>query len=311
MLRFLFTDIHDDVIDVKKPVFLTLNIEEFVPADSMTAVFEYFFCDELKEVRVFDDSKVIFTGVVDEQIRVVDSESSYIKVVCRSMAAKLLDNESVPISYTHPSASVIERQHISPVNLSAVRKSDDTLFGTLTVLKGETNYQAVENFSKAVYKSSPRINEHGQVEFISNIKDTLVTFSNDGSGISYKSLKENIKRCEEISKVRIKVTNSSGYHSVIENKDALKRGIMRERYLNAVQTDTPAKYADNMIRNSKEKAYTITLECIGQHLDTFLCKAKVSKLMKKDVDNLYVSAVRYQLSGDSEVTIITLRRKEV
>ncbi|MBE6824877.1 MAG: hypothetical protein E7513_05970 [Ruminococcaceae bacterium] len=311
MLKFEFTDINDKVVIVKNPLSLLINIEEDVPADDMTVVFEYFDTDELKEVRVVDNDEVIFTGIVDEISSVCESSGRLIRIVCRSMAAKLLDNESVPVSYTHPSVSVISSRHIKPFGLSSVSAEDTTYFGTQTVLKGASNWQAVSDFSKNVYGATPRVNVLGEVEFFGAKENKETIFSNGTDGIRYTSLTETIKRCEEISKVYIKVINSSGYNNTIENADALKRGIERERYLNAVLTDTPAQCADKMIKNGRDKSYVVTLVCPGRHLNIFANSAVVEDSMLSRGADLYVSGLRYQLNSKNDETVVILKRKEV
>lgn len=311
MLRFVFTDIFDNELIADTPVSMTVNMEEGVPADDMTAVFVRFDTDELKDVRILDDDTVVFTGIVDEQQTICNEKGEFIKVVARSMAARLLDNESVPISYTHPCTDVIASRHLIPFG---VRVSDDkntTYFGTQTVLKGATNWQAVEDFSKNAFSTVPRVNEKGELEFETDKKREQVVFSNTGEGIRYLSFTESVKRCEEISSVRIKVTNACGYNSVVENKDAVNRKILRERYLNAVLTDTPAEFADRMIKNGRAKAYSVTLQCVGQCLKIFNNSAVIKDSVCGEIDGLYISSIRYQLSSDKDITTVTLKRKEV
>ncbi len=310
MLNFVFTDIFDEEHSAY-PVSVTVDMDEGVPADDLLATFHYFTSSQLKSVVVYDENGVVFTGLVDEQITMSDSSSEYIKISARSMAAVLLDNESVPISYNCPSVSVIEERHLKPFSVKVSESLSDTYFGTHTVLKGESNYKAVEGFANKVYSNSVRVNEKGELSFFGAKKNESVVFSNDDRGISYYGFCENIKRCEEISKVRIKLSNSSGYHSVVENEDAIKRGVIRERYLNCVLTDTPASYAQAMIKNGSKKAYSITLYCEGQHLNTFGCDATVFGSICGDIENLYVSSLRYALSDKKEVTVVTLKRKEV
>ena len=311
MLKFIFTDIEDKEIGPLYPLNMTVNIEEDVPADDLRATFVYFESKELEKVRVLDEDTVVFTGVVDEFHRECDNSGCYIKVVCRSMAALLLDNESVPVSYLNPSMSVIASRHILPFSIKLKEQRNDTYFGPFTVFKGDSNWSAVESFSKKIYSTSPRVNELGEIDFRGWKKGEKVVFSNTSQGIKYLSVDENIKRCEEISRVRIKLTNSSGYHSVVENTDALNRHITRERYLNAVLTDTPAQYADKIIENSKNRAYVVTVTCMGQYMRVFGCDACVKRDELFDVDDLYVSGVRYQLSENKEITVLTLKRKEV
>ncbi len=310
MLRFVFTDVNEKSVVAFKPVTLNVNMEQNVPCDDMSAVFSYFECDELVDVKLYDDDKVLFYGVVDEQQVLSNETGEYIKIFARSMAAKLVDNESEPISYMHPDTFVIDSHHISPFGLKT-KGENTTYYGTQTVFKGQTNWQAVEDFSKNAYNTHVRVNEHGEIDFTNSKKDSVCVFSNDGDGIPFSKFTQTNKRCEEISKVRIKVTNSCGYNSVVENKDACKRKIQRERYLNCVLTETPVEYADKMIKNGKEKAYSITLECIGQHLSVFLNSAKIKNCVCGDIDNLYVSSIRYQLNSKNDMTIVTLKRKEV
>lgn len=311
MLSFVFADINGKETKVENPVSMKVDMEQGVPADSLEATFPLFICDELVSIRVFDESCVVFTGIVDEQLRMSDHNGEYLKVVARSMAATLLDNESVPISYRNPSVSVIESRHTKPFSVSISSDSDDTYFGTQTVLKGSTNWQAVEDFAKNTYGTVPRVNECGELNLKGIQNDKTVVFSNSGDGIAYSSFSENIKRCEEISKVKIKVTNSCGYNSIVENEDAVSRCIQRERYLNAVLTDTPAVYAENMIKNGRAKSYVVTLCCPGQHLSVFGCDACVRGSVCADIDLLYVSSLRYSLSSGKDTTTVTLKRKEV
>ncbi|MBQ2970937.1 MAG: hypothetical protein IJO20_05700 [Ruminococcus sp.] len=310
MLNFIFTDIYDEEHSVY-PVSVTVNMDENVPADDLFATFHHFTSSQLKSLSVYDENGVLFTGIVDEQTTQSNSDGEYLKISARSMAALLLDNESVPISYNSPSVRVIEERHLKPFGVKVSESLSDTYFGTHTVLKGESNYKAVDSFANKLYSNSVRVDEKGELSFLGAKKNKSVVFSNSFDGISYYDFCENIKRCEEISKVRIKLSNSSGYHSVVENQDAIKRGVVRERYLNCVLTDTPASYAQSMINNGSKKSYSVTLYCEGQHLNVFGCNATIKGSVCGDIENLYVSSIRYALSDKKEVTVITLKRKEV
>lgn len=310
MLRFDFTDIDDNKVVVNNPLSMSINIEENVPADDMVVTFACFAVKELKSVVVYDDDAVVFTGVVDEQQILSNEKGEFVKIVCRSMAAMLLDNESVPVSYYQPSSEVIALRHIRPYGLTLKDSENVTYFSNQTVHKGDSNYRAVEDFSKNMFSSTPRINAHGEVEFKSEIKDPVCVFSNNGDGIAYVDFCESIKRCEEISCVRIKLTNSCGYNSVVENDDAIKRGVVRERCINSLYTQTPAECAKNMIVNGREKSYNITLKCPKRHLELFMRKACVKDRKCTFSSNLYVSSLRYQLDNNTDMTTVVLKRKE-
>ena len=194
MLNFVFTDVDDEKVELCDPVSLTINKEENVPADDMVVKFPYISVKELKTVVVSDGEKVVFTGVVDEQQTVMKKNGEFLLIVCRSMAAVLLDNESVPISYTNPSTDIIEMRHIKPYNLCMKDNDNSTYFGTLTIPKGASQYKAVEDFCKNMYHCTPRINELSQVELVHSHKDPVCIFSNDGDGVEYFEFSENLKK---------------------------------------------------------------------------------------------------------------------
>lgn len=311
MLKFIFTDIDDKEITLTDCISVSVNMEENVPAHDLSVTFAYRDTPELVSVTMMNEREILFTGIVDEQIRECSAKGDFLKIQCRSMAAKLLDNESMPISYTHPSKEVILRNHTKPFSIYCENIDDDTFFGNQTVRKGSTNWQAVEDFSKNMYHSTPIVSELGLLCFENPKKDITTVFSNLGDGVKFFRFAEHKKRCEEISKVRIKAVNSGGYYMLVENKDACERKIQRERYLNAVFTNTPAIYADNMIKNSRKKAYTITLSAVGCHISAFLTNAVVKLSHDEIITSLYVSEVRYAMSSNGDVTTLTLKRKEV
>ena len=311
MLKFIFTDIDDKEITLSDCMSVNVNMEENVPAHDLSVTFLYRDVPELVSVTMMNESEILFTGIVDEQIRECSAKGDFLKLNCRSMAAKLLDNESVPISYTHPSVDVILRNHAKPFSIYCENANDDTYFGTQTVAKGSTNWQAVEDFSKNMYHSTPIVSELGLLYFGNPKKDVTTVFSNLGDGVKFQKITEQKKRCEEISRIRIKAVNSGGYYMLVENKDACDRKIQRERYLNAVFTNTPAIYANNMIKNSRKKAYTVTLSAVGCHISAFLSNAVVKLSQDKILDNLYVSELRYNLSENGDITTLTLKRKDV
>ena len=254
MLKFIFTDIDDNEIVLTDCIDVSVNMEENVPAHDLSVTFLYRDIPELVSVTMMSQTDILFTGIVDEQNRECSTKGDFLKLYCRSMAAKLLDNESVPISYTHPSVDVILKNHAKPFSVYCENAEDDTYFGNQTVAKGSTNWQAVEDFSKNMYHSMPYISELGLLYFENPKKDVTTVFSNFGDGVKFQKFCEQKKRCEEISKIRIKAVNSGGYHMLVENKDACNRKIQRERYLNAVFTSTPVIYAENMIKNSRKNA---------------------------------------------------------
>ena len=309
MLSFLFTDADGHEIILSSPLSLVMRMEEDVPADDLTAVFPYLNCGELAQVSVFDGSRLVFKGVVDEEEHLMSSKGEYLRISARSLAAHLLDNEAEPQSYDHPSARLIYERCASGFGLGAGDVDGSTYFGELTVTKGMSCWTAVQNFCKACYSSSPRISADGRLFMRGLVTEGTVMFGDGAGGIPFVSLGEKKKRCEEISRVRIKTADSSGYRSAVENPDAVKRGVRRERYINAALTSTPIKCADTMIANGSKRAYSLSLRCPGWLGDILGRAASVSSNTLGSLNGLYVSSIKYHLDSKSDYTDIELKRR--
>lgn len=311
MLRFKFTDTLNNEVVLFCPLSLSINQEENIPADDMTVVFAFEKLPELKDVTVLDDDTVVFTGVVDEQQTILSTEGAYVRICARSMAALLLDNESVPVSYNHPSTKLIFERHAKPFGIKGYNGNDSTYFGELVISKGMSNWLAICNFYNNCYSKMPRINSKGELDFLEPNENDVVKFGTNEGDITFVEMTQTKKRCEEISRVNIKVTNSSGYFNTVTNNDAKSRGILRERYINAVLTDTPMKCADTMLKNGRKNSFNIKLVCCGRHLDILGKSAKVLSDFCDESDNLYVSEVRYILNSKKDLTTVVLKRKDV
>ena len=280
-----------------------------VPADCVSALFDHRDCAELCSFHIFCDGMLVFKGVVDEQERIVSSSGAFLKISGRSLAALLLDNESVPVTYHHPSAGIIYEKHVKPFSIVTSGNPDRTYYSDLVITKGESNWQALSRFCQNCMSSVPRISGRGELFFEGEENEKEVIFSDTDGDILYQSIEERVRRCEEISCVNIKVSNASGYHAKVENADALERGIVRERYLNAVLTETPMNRADTLIKNGRQKGYRIKLRCSGRQLDLLGASAEIRDTVIGEIRDLFVSALYYRLSPNDESTYMILKRR--
>lgn len=310
MLKFVFTDIKDNAVVFSDVLNLSVRMEEDVPADDMTAIFPYRNIDELKTVTVYDAEDVIFCGVVDEQHSIFSQAGRYLRVVVRSMAAYLLDNESVPVTYSHPTAGLMFEKHAAGYGLALSDDTDAMYFGELVVTKGMSEWQVLSAFASMCYAARPRVSSDGVLCLKGLCGGGEVTFSDEGDGIPYTELHESVRRCHEISRVNVKVINASGYQSHVDNDDALQRGVRCERYLNAVLTETPMTLADTMIENGRHNAYVMKLTLPGRQLGLLGADASVRNRTLCERDGLYVCAVRYTLGASGDMTTVELRRRD-
>ena len=306
MLSFVFSDINDRDVILPSPVSVRVDVDESAPADSLYAVFPYADTAELKGVKVYSGGKLIFRGGIDEEERLAASYGKQLRISARSPAAYLLDNEAAPCSYDHPSAKLICERYVLPYGITVSDNDDTVYFGEQNIPKGTSCWSVLKSFCTACYSSIPRVSADGVLYLKGMRRDEHLTFG-DGQGcVRYSQLVEKFKRCAEISAVWVKTASTGGYTLPIINKDAETRGVRRERYLNAVLTESPMRCADDMIRTGSEKAYTLRLRCPCCLLGKEGCSASVGGICE---DPLYISALRYRLSDSGEYTDVILKRR--
>ncbi len=307
MLRCVLSDING--LEIVAPAALSLNIDvdEGVPADSLYAVFPYFEAAEFMGIRVYSGDDIVFAGVVDEEERIYRPSGKMLRISSRSLAAHLLDNEAAPCSYDHPSARLICERYVLQYGITVGDGDDSVYLGEQSVMKGSSCWSVLKNFCSACYSSIPRISGEGVLYLKGMKKDESVRFGGSG-GIRYIEMSEKYKRCEEISAVNIKTLSLGGYRLPVENTDAIGRGIVRERFLNAVMTESPMKRAEAMIRSGAEKAYTMKLRCPSRLLGIEGYRALVENGAEKITD-LYISALRYRMNRSGEYTDVIMKRR--
>lgn len=307
MLRCVLKDVNGRKIIMSRMLSLQVNIDENVPADSLYAVFPYTPTGELVGITLYDDDKPVFIGVVDEEEHERSAQGEYLKISARTLAAHLLDNEAMPCAYDHPSLSLIAQRYVTPFGLVLSDDTDAVYFGEQSVMKGSSCWRVLKQFCNACFSSVPRISSVGVLYPKGMRRDSVTIFG--GDGIVYTSLRQNRKRCEEISAVHVKTSNTGSYSLPVKNAQAVQRGVRRERYLNAVLTESPMRCADAMITNGVAKGYAIHLHCpsclLGKEGDRAVLKDHVIG----ERDDLYISAVHYHMNEDGEYSNITLKRR--
>ena len=307
MLRCELTDVNGKTRKMLQLLSLQVDVDEGVPADALYALFPYVPTEELCGITLYEEDKPLFIGVIDEEEHICDSRGTYLKISARSQAAHLLDNEAMPCEYDHPSLSMMFERYAKPFGITLGTGSDEVFFGEQRVTKGTSCWMALKNFCIACYLKPPRISSVG-VLYPKGLEHGDVTvFGKDG--VPYTQLREAKKRCEEISAVYVKASSGGTYSLAIENRAAKARGVRRERYLNAVLTESPMKCADAMIDNGDVKSYAVYLRCKGCLLGAEGNRAVIRDPVLGDRDDLYISAVHYRMKGDGAYSNITLKRR--
>lgn len=303
MLSIKATDIKGNELFLGTPLKAVVSCDEDVPADSLELMLYAVGLGELKHVELTKDGKVVFSGEVDEQTEEL-CEIPKTVIVARSSAAHLIDNEAYPMSLENPSAKDMFKFFAEPFGFKKLCGVDKELNGKLTVAKGTSCFNVLKAFAKDVYGSFPRC--EGDALYIDGKKgeDKLRLGFGD---IPLMSLKVTRLRCNRISAIFVKTSDSEGYVNKISNPKAEAEGVDKVRYLNAsTGSSKTIADADRIFEESERKSFSAVAVCGGCFADALGMTAVVNGFEEEQV----VSAVKYTFGKSGEYTRLTLRRKE-
>lgn len=309
MLRVYLEDLDGDIIENDMFLSVALNSENDVPADSIAVTLPYDgnVALNVNEIVASLEGNIVFRGKVDEVVCLCDEEQAVIKLSARSPAGLLLDNEAEPVTYYCPSAEFVCDKHLKPFGIEAQDADNTPLSNYFRIDKGMSHWQVLENFCKIQYGTSPHIDGNGKAFLKGKKRDESLVFGKDGIG--YISIREGRKRCELISKVRVRVEEFGGYNSSVLNNNPECRGVDRIRFVDATTKTGGLKTADKIIENSNKDSYCIMILCCGCIVDAMGCKAEIRDERLGTIDNLVVRKVQYSLGEDGEFTALELGKE--
>lgn len=292
-----------------QPVSLCINCETDVPADDITITFAMNSVPPLAFLTVTENGSNIFMGIVDEQEKTIGADGTLIKITGRSMAALLLDNEAKPTNYTNLSDEVLFYNHIEPYGLTGFLGDDASYIGNMSIDKGVTQWQVVEDYCGKKYNTVPRINEEGIAVLNGSISQKKLLFSNTiKRGMPYVSCKIKTKRHSMLSHIYVRTSPADGYTTTLINTTAVKKGVMRRRYLNvADMKGRTLDIGDKMIEKSNQGNLIVTLCCPCGVLGCLGAMATVDDIAVENGSQLTISKVRYVLSSQGQYTYLTLK----
>jgi len=139
-----------------------------VPCDSFSVTFVYQkeMARTLKMAAGFtaeEGGKVMLRAVVDEYTVNLDGGGLTATVSGRGYAARLLDNESRPVTYESATLSEIISNHVTPCGVSCGKIPDIRAESVYTVAAGVSQWKAVENFCRTYGGFCPRFSPEGEL----------------------------------------------------------------------------------------------------------------------------------------------------
>ena len=241
-----------------------------VPCDSFSVTFVY--QKEMAEVLALaagfaaaEKGETMLRAIVDEYTVDLDENGLTATVSGRGYAARLLDNESRPVTYQQATLEEILRNHAEPYGLTC-KGAPGIRAGTVyTVAAGSSQWKAVESFCRAYGGFSPRFSREG--ELLAGPEKPGRTLSiGEGDPVLSCTLREDHYGVLTEALVIDKTQNQA---FSVKNQEMLDKGgqCRRVLYTPGQSTWAAMRYTgEYQIQRSREEAWTAEVTLPGSFL---------------------------------------------
>lgn len=308
VLSFFIETSDKKTVALPAPVSVVYNSEYSVPADDISLSLPYVgeIADKADFIFAYEGDRLVFKGIVDEVITLCNSGGLKTKINARSMAGILLDNEAQPNIYNSATADFIFKNNLKPFGFTEFEADNSPYYGNININKGMSEWQVLENFCRNRFSALPRIEGNGKVIFDGRLSSDKIFFSEHGE-YSFTSLIKQIKKYRSVSEVRVRLTESGGYRSVLKNEHYNSQ-VVRRRFVDALSGRRSLSTADKILDESVNSSFEITLECPYRLIDAAGKKAEVQSRASGTTADLYIHSLRYTLDKNGEKTTVVLRK---
>ena len=109
----------------------------------------------------FENGKMAVRGIVDDFTVEMDAAGVTATITGRGFAARLLDNESRPVTYQDATLEEIIRRHVLPYGVTAQEIADIRAGSVYTVPAGISQWKVLEDFCRTYGGFTPRFSVSG------------------------------------------------------------------------------------------------------------------------------------------------------
>ena len=238
-----------------------------VPCDSFSVSFPYQpeMTSALAMAAGFlteEQGRVILRAVVDEYTVEMNAGGLTASLSGRGYAARLLDNESQPVTYQDATLAEILKNHAEPYGITCKKTADIRAGNGYTVAAGASQWKAVENFCRVYGGFSPRFSRDG--ELLAGPEEPGKTLSiGDRDPVLACTLREDHYGVLTEALVIDKTRNLS---FSVQNPEMIRRGGQCRRviYTPGQSTWDAMRYTgEYQIQKSREDAWTAELTLPG------------------------------------------------
>lgn len=286
-LIFKCIDIQDREIQITNIQSYRLSRDYDAPCDSMRLNFIIEnSLTELKKLKAYYQSKLIFNGVVDTQREQMGKDGIYCFVYARSTACTLVDNQALPLTYNCPSANSLFFHNAYPFGF----KSDlPELYAEYDyqVSKGKSCYGAINDFVYGICGKNILIDVDNQI-YIPDENQVV-----DLSGNEIISEKHIINRGNPISRIDYKLNSSVNYCYHIKSKFFEEKDISRSKKMNisSMPLWQQGSALNNSLKISAREYELIEITMVGFVNAPIGVKANYQGNLIKNTDDYYISSL--------------------
>lgn len=238
-----------------------------VPCDSFSVTFLYHreMAGTLALAAGFaaeEDGTVMLRAVVDEYTVDLNSGGLTATVSGRGYAARLLDNESRPITYESATLGEILSNHVTPYGVSCGETVEVRAGSVYTVAAGTSQWKAVESFCRTYGGFAPRFSREGALLAAPEKAGRTLSIG-EGDPVLSAALREDRYGVLTEALVIDKTQNRS---FSVENREMIEKGGQCRRviYTPGQSTWAAMRYTgEYQIQRSKEDAWTAEVTLPG------------------------------------------------
>lgn len=302
-------------IILKNPISLEYKENRFIPCDSLDITFlMQYEHEDFSEVTASLNNILFFDGIVDKQILSYSNKGYLLTLSCRNKTALLVDNEVKPYMYFQLTSSELFKRYALPYGVLSYEFPYEAKKNFLEVKKGMSNWNVIEEFCEQVYNKKPYINKEKKLVLSPLTNKSFVFSNNIPNSIAFCEIKIQKINYKLISKLFLKTaTENYGYYYgvVINNENALKQDVKRERYYHPKSkiSINAKKEAEQIIKNSNRNSFVIEIT-IPSLIDIKIGDNVIINDNIINRDNLAVIDVNYKVNQKEIKTIINLCDKK-
>lgn len=288
---------------------LELQSDRFTPADSFVFKMLNPPDNAITQVKAILSGEIIFRGIVDTQKKIYGKDGIYGEFSCRSLFARLLDNEVKPYLYLNLTADELVRNHGRMYGITGHTFPYNAVLPEVLAGKGESHWEFICKFCRLAYGKTPYINREGEL-VLNPFSETVNRFGKGTGQIPFLKAEITEDRYRMISKLYLKTgsgTDSGGYQRTITNKIASDLGVVRERYYHPGEEwrQDLLQSGRNRIRERQLDYFEISLTIPGAHCFSVGELAEVT-VENKRYGNLYLSQSRIRCGENGITTEVAL-----